>query len=353
MERRSPEKRVDRGNGKAYSYVEIAAWYAGKYSRAEIDDYWASLKPSAAGGDVGCPPWGPSGPWRACASSIGAPGQLTAPDMPRASAVQGLQRSLLLLSDANWAQCGWEHARGDAGFAGSPTPVATANASRAEEAPSGSARARPDLVKAVFCELDGDGDGVLSCDEMYVFAKLSGFKGGPCDWRKAYDILCKDNSCPVSGVSQAVLAKLVHDRSDHGCFCTDEELKAMAKELLRQKAQFEEVQAAMSAARRQLDQLSLDPEVQTFGAGSGAVRARCCCTWSGFPCIRVAYVDEGEARGWRCAQCLDPHAPVCRCPCEACRPDDGYAGDVFGTAAAAERRTLGEERSGGPPGPLQ
>jgi hypothetical protein len=34
---------------------------------------------------------------------------------------------------------------------------------------------RPDLVAAIFRTLDGDGDSVLSCREMFEFAQLTGY----------------------------------------------------------------------------------------------------------------------------------------------------------------------------------
>ena len=61
-----------------------------------------------------------------------------------------------------------------------PTPSWTVFGARKDMAAASSSSAapgmlRPDLVAAIFCTLDGDGDSVLSCREMFEFAQLTGY----------------------------------------------------------------------------------------------------------------------------------------------------------------------------------
>ena len=62
MEGDTAERRIDPGDGRAYTYEELAAWYScGGYRRAEVDSYWAGLEP----GTVATP--GSADRWRPCA----------------------------------------------------------------------------------------------------------------------------------------------------------------------------------------------------------------------------------------------------------------------------------------------
>ena len=70
---------------------------------------------------------------------------------------------------------------------------------------------RPDLVTALFLGLDGDGDGVLSCNELFVFAQLTGYDDILSEWGAEYERLCSDYGCTGRGVDLAVLTQLVND----------------------------------------------------------------------------------------------------------------------------------------------
>lgn len=93
------------------------------------------------------------------------------------------------------------------------------------------AMTREQLVGAVFRACDADEDGMLRCEEMRDFAVLSGFDGSEEDWTSEYESLCQEAGCKNGGLDETCLAQLVDDDSDNGCYCTDEELRSMLREL--------------------------------------------------------------------------------------------------------------------------
>ena len=97
-----------------------------------------------------------------------------------------------------------------------PTPSWTVFGARKEMAAASSSSAapgmlRPDLVAAIFRTLDVDGNGVLSCKELFVFAQLTGYDDIPGEWEAEYERLCSDYGCTGRGVDLALLTQLVND----------------------------------------------------------------------------------------------------------------------------------------------
>ena len=97
-----------------------------------------------------------------------------------------------------------------------PTPSWTVFGARKDMAAASSSSAapgmlRPDLVAAIFRTLDVDGDGVVSCKELFVFAQLTGYDDIPGEWEAEYERLCSDYGCTGRGVDLAALTQLVND----------------------------------------------------------------------------------------------------------------------------------------------
>jgi len=91
---------------------------------------------------------------------------------------------------------------------------------------------RAELVKTVFRLCDADRDGRLNQQEMHTFAVKTGFDGGDDEWAPEFEMLCNDNGRSTSqGVDPVLLAKLVDDESDQGCYCSDAELREMIVKL--------------------------------------------------------------------------------------------------------------------------
>ncbi|CAK0882930.1 unnamed protein product [Prorocentrum cordatum] len=64
--------------------------------------------------------------------------------------------------------------------------------------------------------------------ELRVFAVAAGFEGTAADWVAEYNRLCHDAQAdPAFGLPLALFADLVDDRTERGCYCTDEELRLM------------------------------------------------------------------------------------------------------------------------------
>jgi len=81
------------------------------------------------------------------------------------------------------------------------------------------------MAREIFQECDVDVDGRLRAMELYFFAVETGFKGGPELWTQEYGFLCEERGLdPAAGLPQAAFTAMLDDRSEAGCFCTDEEL---------------------------------------------------------------------------------------------------------------------------------
>jgi len=88
-------------------------------------------------------------------------------------------------------------------------------------------QSRAGLVLAVFEAFDADCDGVLNAQEMRRFAGYTGFDGNDADWENEYTMLCSSYDGAQSAITVMLFARLVDDGTDDGCYCSDEELRAM------------------------------------------------------------------------------------------------------------------------------
>ena len=85
----------------------------------------------------------------------------------------------------------------------------------------------------------------------------------------------------------------------------------------------------------------------TAAAAERTIYVRCVCEWSGFRCLRFAFLDTGETDAWRCMACVDASLPCCRCYCEACFPEDDYdpSEQPFGPGAASVAESVALARA--------
>jgi len=91
---------------------------------------------------------------------------------------------------------------------------------------------REGITLGLFKALDIDGDGYLNLTEMKHFASLIGFKCDDEKWVKEFELFCSSGEAdPAVGVGSDLFVRLVNDRSDAGCYCSDGELRDMLKEL--------------------------------------------------------------------------------------------------------------------------
>ena len=139
---------------------------------------------------------------------------------------------------------------------------------------------RCDLVKATFCALDLDGDGVLDLREMLPFAELTGFEGSEADWRRAYADLCAEYGLPGAvSVDLGAFSRLVDDTSElSGCYCSEYDLRAMLGRLQEHGARPTPVEgeargraprAAQPEAEQQDPALTLWDGLELQGASGG------------------------------------------------------------------------------------
>ena len=92
------------------------------------------------------------------------------------------------------------------------------------------AESRTDLTAAAFAALGGSGKGYLTADEMLPFARHTGFDGTDREWRTEFEALLKECGS-TGGVTKANFEKLVNDKSDAGCYCSDAELRSLLLKL--------------------------------------------------------------------------------------------------------------------------
>ena len=92
------------------------------------------------------------------------------------------------------------------------------------------AESRTDLTAATFAALGGSGKGYLTADEMLPFARHTGFDGTDREWRTEFEALLKECGS-TGGVTKANFEKLVNDKSDAGCYCSDAELRSVLLKL--------------------------------------------------------------------------------------------------------------------------
>lgn len=112
---------------------------------------------------------------------------------------------------------------------------------------------RAPLIKAIFIALDLDADGLLCCDELRHFAEMSGFDGSDEEWGTEFRLLSEEwNTESSGGIDQAVFAEMVNEKSNSGCYCTDQELQAIGKKLPHIKVQAPAQPAAAKEAPKQV-----------------------------------------------------------------------------------------------------
>lgn len=91
---------------------------------------------------------------------------------------------------------------------------------------------REELKERLFDVIDKDGDDLLNKGEMRELAKLVGFDGGDDEWSQEYLKLCEEvGAAPAKGIPKVVVLELLDDRSETGCFCTEEDLQILLRGL--------------------------------------------------------------------------------------------------------------------------
>jgi len=91
---------------------------------------------------------------------------------------------------------------------------------------------REDLKRRVFAGCDKNQDGFLDCEEMMIFAVLTGFEGSDESWALEYERLCQE--CRVDlrpGIDIKILMTLVEDKSPFGFYCSNDQLEDFVKVL--------------------------------------------------------------------------------------------------------------------------
>jgi len=88
------------------------------------------------------------------------------------------------------------------------------------------------LKRRVFAGCDKNQDGFLDCEEMMIFAVLTGFEGSDESWALEYERLCQE--CRVDlrpGIDIKILMTLVEDKSPFGFYCSNDQLEDFVKVL--------------------------------------------------------------------------------------------------------------------------
>mmetsp|Transcript_148200 Transcript_148200/g.475975 ORF Transcript_148200/g.475975 Transcript_148200/m.475975 type:complete len:1751 (-) Transcript_148200:103-5355(-) len=117
---------------------------------------------------------------------------------------------------------------------------------------------RRDFLRAIFKLCDVDRDGLLDAKEMQAFAVRTGAaEMDKAQWKEEFEILCADNGAdPSKGISVQLLEKMVNDKSESGCYCDDDELRAIKGAL-----ELEGREVAMRAAAYSPERTALVHEV--------------------------------------------------------------------------------------------
>merc|ERR1712176_1750956 len=94
---------------------------------------------------------------------------------------------------------------------------------------------RDRAVRAIFRALDASFTGRVAIDAMLKFATLNGFDGSSEDWAEEYNSLCREWQVDAGeGFDEDIFAKLVNDKSEKGCFCSDQDLRSMFQKVFPQ-----------------------------------------------------------------------------------------------------------------------
>lgn len=113
---------------------------------------------------------------------------------------------------------------------------------------------RTDLIRDVFKGCDFDGNGYLNEMEMRVISNHLGFEGSDENWTEEFKLLCADNQVePSMGVDLALALKLLNDRTDRGCYCSDEELRSLLAKLQEPDAKAKLLQKSTAQASEGAD----------------------------------------------------------------------------------------------------
>lgn len=94
---------------------------------------------------------------------------------------------------------------------------------------------RHSLLIAAFRAYDVDKDGFLNADELWSFARNTGFEGNREGWGKEFGQLCIEFEAePSAGIDIHVFETLVNDTSENGCHCSDVELEQVTNSMYDQ-----------------------------------------------------------------------------------------------------------------------
>eukprot|EP00913_Durusdinium_trenchii_P023956 g22498.t1 len=91
----------------------------------------------------------------------------------------------------------------------------------------GSDRSREQLIEEAFRALGGQER--LGCVELRKLAKFTGFDGSDEDWSLEFASLCRDFGADEEGLGLDAFARLVDERSEQGCYCSDTELQELSQ----------------------------------------------------------------------------------------------------------------------------
>mmetsp|Transcript_118234 Transcript_118234/g.264042 ORF Transcript_118234/g.264042 Transcript_118234/m.264042 type:complete len:380 (-) Transcript_118234:106-1245(-) len=87
---------------------------------------------------------------------------------------------------------------------------------------------RSEMIRGIFSACDADKNGRLNLTELKTFAAQTGFDGEEAAWADEYTMLCAErHRDPTEGLDAAAFMELLSDTSEAGCYCTDEELRAV------------------------------------------------------------------------------------------------------------------------------
>ncbi|CAK0849925.1 unnamed protein product, partial [Prorocentrum cordatum] len=109
-------------------------------------------------------------------------------------------------------------------------PQATGAA--AEDLKAAFEQAKLEVSAEVFMALDERKTGILGASEMLRFAELSGFEGGPREWREEFRLLCEEHGTDAGkGLDFEAFLQMVNDPREGGSYCTFDELEEIAETL--------------------------------------------------------------------------------------------------------------------------
>ncbi|CAJ1365616.1 unnamed protein product, partial [Effrenium voratum] len=85
------------------------------------------------------------------------------------------------------------------------------------------------LIYQAFQSLrNAEAEAVLGSEELRYFAMQTGWEGSDLEWAEEFQALCLEQGRD-KGLDLAAFGRIVDDRSERGCYCSDEELRAIAR----------------------------------------------------------------------------------------------------------------------------